>query len=412
MVELGTFPRIDSLPPYVLAEVTREKQKYRHDQLDIIDFGMGIPDGPTPQIVVDKLKTAVDDKRNHRYSQSIGIPMLRVEIAKRYQARYGVRLDPDSEAIVSIGAKDALAHLLIAVLNAGDGVATHCPSYPIHMQGVVFAGGVPFLLEMPSPDEFLNRLHDLYRMLACKPRMILISFPHNPTTQCVELDFFKEIVRLAHQHGTMVVHDFAYADLGFDGYQPPSMLQVPGAKEVGVEIFSLSKSFNMSGWRVGFCIGNLRMVEALRKIKSYLDYGVFQPIQIASIIAMRHCEEDTRRICATYQRRRDVLVEGLNSIGWPVDKPRGTMFVWAPIPESFQNMGSLQFSKLLLEKALVAVSPGVGFGPFGEGYVRFALIENFHRTRQALHNLKTTFRGWESPHPRRRRKQAAIAVST
>jgi alanine-synthesizing transaminase len=270
------------------------------------------------------------------------------------------------------------------------------PCYPIHQYGVIMAEGHACTLPMPDPASFLDRLEDLYHKNSRPPSMILISFPHNPTTQCVELDFFKEIVRLAAHHGTMVVHDFAYADLGFDGYEPPSILQVEGAKEVAVEIFSMSKSFNMAGWRVGFCLGNARMIAALARIKSYLDYGVFQPIQIASIIALREGEEDTGKIRAVYQKRRDVLIQGLTRAGWPVEAPKGTMFVWAPLPERFREMGSLEFSKMLLEKALVAVSPGIGFGPLGEGHVRFALIENPQRTRQATSAIKRMMQSAES----------------
>ena len=319
---------------------------------------------------------------------SRGIPQLRLEIVKHYQARYGVALDPEAEAIVTIGAKDALAHLLFAVIGPDDAVVSPNPAYPIHQYGVIMAEGHACMLPMPDPATFLNGLEHLYNTSSRKPKMILISFPHNPTTQCVDLQFFREIIRMAAHHGTMVVHDFAYADIGFDGYKAPSILEVEGAKDVAVEIFSMSKSYNMAGWRVGFCVGNARMIAALGRIKSYLDYGVFQPVQIASIIALRECADDTRKICATYQKRRDVLVDGLNRAGWLVEKPRGSMFVWAPLPEPYRAAGSLEFSKLLLEKALVAVSPGVGFGPLGEGHVRFALIENPHRTRQATAAIK------------------------
>jgi alanine-synthesizing transaminase len=377
------FYRIGKLPPYVFAVINEMKAKARAAQLDVVDFGMGNPDGSTPRAVVSKLVEAARNARNHRYSVSRGIQKLREEIVKRYHTNYGVTLDPDREAIVTIGAKDALAHLLFAVIGPGDAVVSPNPCYPIHQYGVIMAEGHACMLPMPDPASFLNSLEDLYRKSSRKPRMILISFPHNPTTQCVDLDFFREIVRMAAHHGTMVVHDFAYADIGFDGYKAPSILQVDGAKEVAVEIFSMSKSYNMAGWRVGFCLGNARMIGALARIKSYLDYGVFQPVQIASIIALRECEEDTRKICAMYQKRRDVWIDGLNRAGWPVEKPRGSMFVWAPVPEPYRAAGSLEFSKLLLEKALVAVSPGVGFGPMGEGFVRFALIENPHRTRQA-----------------------------
>ena len=376
------FYRIQKLPPYVFAVINEMRAKARAAQIDVIDLGMGNPDGATPRVVVNKLVEAARNARNHRYSQSRGIPRLREEIVKRYQLNYGVALDPDKEAIVTIGAKDALAHLLFAVVGPGDVVASPNPAYPIHQYGVIMAEGQACMLPMPDAPTFLGRLEDLYRG-GVKPKLLLISFPHNPTTTCVDLEFMREIVRLARQHGTLVVHDFAYADLGFDGYRPPSILQVEGAKEVAVEIFSMSKSYNMAGWRVGFCLGNARVIAALARIKSYLDYGVFQPIQIASIIALRECEEEPAKICAAYQKRRDALVDGLKRAGWPVEKPRGTMFLWAPLPERFRAMGSLEFSKLLLEKALVAVSPGIGFGPLGEGYVRFALVENEQRIRQA-----------------------------
>ncbi|MBS1214644.1 MAG: aminotransferase [Proteobacteria bacterium] len=382
------FYRINKLPPYVLAVVTEMKARLRAAQLDVVDFGMGNPDGATPRPVVSKLVEAARNPRNHRYSLSRGVPHLREEIVKRYKKYYDVDLDPNSEAIVTIGAKDAVSHLLFAVIGPGDEVVSPNPCYPIHQYGVIMAEGQACTMPMPDPASFLNRLEDHYRTAAKKPRMILISFPHNPTTQCVDLDFFKEIIRLASHHGTMVVHDFAYSDLGFDGYVPPSILQVDGAKEVAIEIYSMSKSFNMAGWRVGFCLGNRKMIAALARIKSYLDYGVFQPIQIASIVALRECEEDTRKICAVYQKRRDVLIQGLHRAGWMVEPPRATMFVWAPIPEQFRALGSVEFSKLLLERALTAVSPGLGFGPLGEGFVRFALIENEHRTKQATASIR------------------------
>src|ERR1017187_8165488 len=381
------FYRIQKLPPYVFAVINEMRAKARAAQIDVIDLGMGNPDGATPRVIVNKLVEAARNARNHRYSQSRGIPKLREAIARRYQANYGVDLDPDKEAIVAIGAKDALAHLLFATVGPGDVVASPNPAYPIHQYGVIMAEGHACMLPMPDANTFLNRLEDVYRTASPKPKLLLISFPHNPTTTCVDLDFMREIVRLAREHGTLIVHDFAYADLGFDGYTPPSILQVEGAKEVAVEIFSMSKSYNMAGWRVGFCLGNRKMIAALARIKSYLDYGVFQPIQIASIIALRECQEDTHKICAIYQKRRDALAHGLHRAGWPVEKPRGTMSLWAPLPERFREGGSLEFSKLLLDKALVAVSPGIGFGPLGEGYVRFALVENEHRIRQATRSI-------------------------
>ena len=377
------FYRIQKLPPYVFAVINEMRAKARAAQIDVIDLGMGNPDGATPRPIVNKLIEAARNARNHRYSQSRGIPKLREEITRRYQANYGVTLDPEQEAIVTIGAKDALAHLLFATVGPGDLVVSPNPAYPIHQYGVLMAEGHACMLPMPDAATFLNGLEDVYRRFTVKPKLLLISFPHNPTTTCVDLDYLREIVRLARHYGTLIVHDFAYADLGFDGYKPPSILQVEGAKDVAVEIFSLSKSYNMAGWRVGFCLGNPRMIAALARIKSYLDYGVFQPVQIASIIALRECEEDTRKICAVYQKRRDVLVAGLNRAGWPVESPRGSMFLWAAIPEKYRAIGSLEFSKLVLEKAAVAVSPGIGFGPLGEGHVRFALVENEHRIRQA-----------------------------
>jgi alanine-synthesizing transaminase len=383
------FYRIQKLPPYVFAVINEMRAKARAAQIDVIDLGMGNPDGSTPRVVVNKMIEAARNARNHRYSQSRGIPRLREEITTRYRLKYGVELDPEKEAIVTIGAKDALAHLLFAVIGPGDAVVSPNPAYPIHQYGVLMAEGQACMLPMPDPGTFLERLKDVYRTSTKKPKMLLISFPHNPTTTCVDLDFFREIIALAREHGTMVVHDFAYADLGFEGYRPPSILQVEGAKEVAVEIFSMSKSYNMAGWRVGYCLGNPKMIGALARIKSYLDYGVFQPIQIASIIALRECEAETAKICAMYQKRRDVLVNGLNRAGWPVEKPKGSMFLWAPLPERYRAGGSLEFAKMLLEKAQVAVSPGIGFGPLGEGHVRFALVENEQRIRQATRSIGT-----------------------
>jgi alanine-synthesizing transaminase len=372
----------------VFAAVNEMKANLRAAQCDVIDFGMGNPDGATPKAIVHKAIEAARDKRNHRYSLSRGLPNLRLEVCKRYRRNYGVELDPETEAIATIGAKDALAHLLFAVIGPGDAVASPNPAYPIHQWGVIMAEGHACVLPMPSPEEFLNRLYDLYGKNERKPKMILISFPHNPTTTCVDYDFMKAIIDLAQKHGTMVVHDFAYADIAFDGYKPPSLLEVPGAKEVAVEIFSMSKSYNMAGWRMGFCLGNAKMIKALARIKSYLDYGIFQPLQIAGIIALRECEEEVHKICEVYRKRRDVLVDGLNRAGWAVEPPKGSMFVWAPVPEPHRALGSLEFSKRLLQEALVAVSPGVGFGPLGEGHVRFALIENEHRSRQAIRSIK------------------------
>lgn len=383
------FYRISKLPPYVFAVVNEMKAKLRADQQDVVDFGMGNPDGPTPRPIVNKLIEAARNPRNHRYSVSKGIPQLRLAITERYERKWGVKLDPNTEAIATIGAKEGISHLMFAVLGPGDVVALPNPCYPIHQYGVIMAEGTPCILPLTSPDEFLNRLEHVYATELKKPKAILVSFPNNPTTHTVDLGFFKSVLDLAAKHGSMVIHDFAYADFGFDGYEPPSILQVPGATEHAVEIFSMTKSYNMAGWRMGFVLGNKKMISALGRIKSYLDYGAFQPIQIASIIALRECEEDTAKIRNIYQKRRDLIVTGLNRAGWPVEKPKGSMFLWAPIPERFKELGSLEFAKLLLEKALVAVSPGIGFGPLGEGHVRFAFIENNHRTRQAIQGIKT-----------------------
>ncbi|MCU1295375.1 MAG: aminotransferase [Bryobacterales bacterium] len=381
------FYRIKKLPPYVFAVINELKAKARAANLDIVDMGMGNPDGATPQPVVEKMIEAVRNPRNHRYSLSRGIPHLRQAIVDRYQAQYGVTLDPETEAIVTIGAKDALAHLLFAIIGPGDMVVSPNPAYPIHQYGVIMADGEACMLPMPDAGTFLQGLKDLYRTSIKKPKVILISFPHNPTTVCADLGFMTEIVELAREHGSYVIHDFAYAELGFDGYRPPSILQVPGATDVAIEIYSMTKSYNMAGWRVGFCLGNSKLISALARIKSYLDYGIFQPIQIASIIALRECTDEPRKICHVYRSRRDVLVEGLNRAGWPVESPKASMFLWAKIPEPFAGMGSLDFAKMLMSEALVAVSPGIGFGPMGEGFVRFSLIENNHRTRQACKNI-------------------------
>ncbi len=381
------FYRIKKLPPYVFAVINEMRDKARAAGIDIIDMGMGNPDGATPAPVVDKLIEAARNPANHRYSVSRGIPRLRDAIVARYKNQYGVSLDPEAEAIVTIGAKDALAHLLFAIIGPGDVVVSPNPAYPIHQYGVIMAEGEACMLPMPDPATFLQELKDLYRSAAKPPKVILISFPHNPTTVCVDLDFMREIVALARQHGTYIVHDFAYAELGFDGYRPPSILQVEGASDHAVEIYSMTKSYNMAGWRVGFCLGNRRLIAALARIKSYLDYGIFQPIQIASIIALRDCQDAPGKICGVYQERRDVLVEGLNRAGWRVEPPKASMFLWAPLPEPFAGMGSLEFAKLLMKEAHTAVSPGIGFGPMGEGFVRFSLIENNARIRQATRSI-------------------------
>jgi alanine-synthesizing transaminase len=386
---MDDFYRIKRLPPYVFAVVNDLKTKARARGEDIIDLGMGNPDLGTPKHIVAKLVEAAQNPKNHRYSASRGITRLRIAMTKWYRDRYGVELDPDAETIATIGAKEGLAHLALAVLQPGDGVLVPNPTYPIHAYSVVIADGQLCSVPLTPDGDFFGRLEEAAKLAWPKPKMLILSFPHNPTTMCVDRDFFVRVVDFAREHRMMVVHDFAYADFAFDGYQPPSFLSVPGAKDVGVEIFSLSKSYNMPGWRMGFVCGNASMIHALQRIKSYLDYGAFQPIQIASIIALEGDQKVVSDIVEVHRRRRDLLVNGLNKIGWSVPKPKGTMFVWAPIPDAFRPLGSLEFSKLLIQEAKVAVSPGIGFGEYGEGYVRFALVENEHRTRQALRGLKT-----------------------
>ena len=382
------FKRIKRLPPYVFSIVNELKVKARARGEDIIDFGMGNPDLATPDHIVDKLVEAVRNPRNHRYSASRGITKLRHAICDWYRRRYAVELDPDTEAIATIGAKEGLSHLALAIADAGDVALVPNPSYPIHPYSVIIAGGDVRHVRLGPGEDFLANLMSAYRECWPAPKLLILSFPHNPTTAVVDLEFFGKIVAFAQDHGLIVIHDFAYADLVFDGYQAPSFLQVPGAKEIGVEFFTLSKSYNMPGWRVGFAVGNRRIIGALTRIKSYLDYGMFQPVQIASIIALNGPQDCVGGIVETYRSRRDVLCEGLTRVGWKVDKPRATMFVWARIPDQHRMMGSLEFSKFLLDRAKVAVSPGIGFGQYGDEYVRFALVENEHRTRQAVQGIK------------------------
>ena len=382
------FYRIKRLPPYVFAQVQSLKLEARQRGEDIIDFGMGNPDQPTPPHIVEKMIEAARKGKNHRYSASRGITKLRHAICGWYKRNYDVDLDPETEAIVTIGSKEGLAHLALAMIGPGDVVLTPTPTYPIHMYSFIIAGGEVRGIELRQDSDFFEDLTRVYRQTFPRPKILVINFPHNPTTAVVNPDFFRKIVAFAKEHNVIVIHDLAYADLVFDGYKAPSFLQVPGAKEIGVEFYTLSKAYNMPGWRVGFCVGNREVVGALTKIKSYLDYGIFQPLQIGGIIALRDCEDEPHKICEVYRKRRDVLVGGLNKIGWSVAKPKGTMFVWAPIPEAFRKLGSLEFSKLLIQEAGVAVSPGLGFGEYGEGYVRFALVENEQRIRQALRGLK------------------------
>jgi len=386
------FPRIKRLPPYVFNIVNQLKAAARARGEDIIDFGMGNPDQPTPQHIVDKLVEVAQRPDTHRYSLSRGIPRLRRAICNWYKHRFDVGLDPESEAIVTIGSKEGLAHLALATVGPGDAVLVPNPAYPIHPYGFIIAGAdirhVPLVPGIDFFEELVKAIKDSWP----RPKMLVLNFPGNPTTQCVELEFFEKVVEIAREHKIWVVHDLAYADIVFDGYQAPSILQVAGAKEVAVEFFSLSKSYNMPGWRVGFMCGNPKLVAALARMKSYLDYGMFTPIQVAAIAALEGPQDCVAEIRERYRSRRDVLCDGLNSIGWEVEKPRGTMFVWAPIPEQFRKLGSLEFSKLLLKEAKVAVSPGIGFGEYGDDHVRFGLIENEHRTRQAIRCIRDMFR--------------------
>ena len=381
--------RIDRLPPYVFSIVNDMKAEARRRGEDIIDLGMGNPDLPTPQPIVDKLMQAVQNDRNHRYSASRGITKLRLALSNWYDRRFDVAVDPEREALVSIGAKEGLAHLMWVLLRSGDTALVPEPSYPIHQFSCIFAGAevnsVP--LSHDTADFFAD-LTQAYERTWPRPRVVLVSFPHNPTGHCVDLDFFERLVSFARENDVLVVHDFAYAEIVFDGYKPPSILQVPGAKDVAVEFVSLSKSHSMSGWRLGFAAGNAEVIAGLQRLKSYLDYGVFQPIQIAAITALNDCDDTPPQVAGVYQSRRNVLCDGLDRVGWHVHKPRGTMFVWAPIPEPFRELGSLEFSKLLLTQAKVAVSPGVGFGQRGEDFVRFALVENEARIRQAVRGIR------------------------
>jgi len=382
---------MERLPPYVFASVNAKKMAARHAGEDIIDLGMGNPDQGTPAHIIDKLVEAARNPRNHRYSASRGIPNLRLAISRWYQRRYGVEIDPELEAIATMGAKEGISHLTLAMVGPGDTVLVPDPTYPIHNYAVIIAGGTVAHVPQQPGQDFFESLLAVYEQHDPKPRTMMLCFPANPTTAVVELDFFERVVAFAQEHEIRVMHDLAYADLCFDGYQAPSFLQVPGAKEVGVEFVSLSKSYNMPGWRVGFCVGNKEMVGTLTRIKSYLDYGMFQPIQIASIIALNECDDEPPKIRALYEQRRDCLCDGLNRIGWALEPPKATMFVWAPIPEPYAEMGSVAFSEMLIDRCKVAVAPGLGFGRGGDGFVRFALVENEHRTRQAIQGLRKIF---------------------
>lgn len=382
------FGRIKRIPPYVFNIVNEMKSQARRAGEDIIDLGMGNPDLPTPAPIVDKIIEAVKNPRNHRYSLSRGIPNLRAAICNWYKRRYNVDLDPETEAVVTIGAKEGLSHLILATIERGEMVLVPNPTYPIHAYSAIIAGGDVKGIPLYSVEQFFEEIQHSIKGIWPLPKMLIISFPHNPTTAVVDLEFFKKIVQFAEENDILVVHDLAYADLVFDGYTAPSILQVSGAKSRCVELFSLSKSYSMPGWRVGFVVGNKDMVNALVRLKSYFDYGMFQPIQIASIIALNECDKEVKKIAETYRSRRDTLIDGLQRAGWYIPKPKGTMFVWARIPDEFQKMGSLEFSKMLLREGKVAVSPGIGFGEFGEGFVRFALVENEHRISQAVRGIK------------------------
>jgi alanine-synthesizing transaminase len=386
------FQRINRLPTYVFNVVTELKSQARARGEDIIDFGMGNPDGPTPQHIVDKLREASIRPDTHRYSLSRGIPRLRRAIAHWYKTRFGVDLDPETETIVTIGSKEGLAHLALATVGPGDAVLVPNPAYPIHPYSIVIAGADVRHVPLREGVDFFAELERAIKNSFPKPKMLIINFPGNPTTQCVDLEFYERVVQTAREHEIWVVNDIAYAEIAFDGYKCPSILQVPGAKDVAVEFYTLSKTYNMPGWRVGFMCGNKVLVNALARMKSYLDYGMFTPIQVAAILALEGDQSCVAEICETYRERRDVLCEGLNSIGWHVEKPKATMFVWAPIPEAYRAIGSLEFAKKLLIDAKVAVSPGIGFGEYGDDHVRFSLIENPHRTRQAVRGIRNMFR--------------------
>ena len=386
------FPRIKRLPPYVFNITGELKMAARRRGEDIIDMSMGNPDGPTPQHIVEKLIEAVRRPDTHGYSVSKGIVRLRRAITNWYQTRYGVNFDPDSEAIVTIGSKEGLAHLMLATLDRGDTVLVPNPSYPIHIYGAIIAGADIRSVRMTPGVDFFAELERAIRESLPKPKMIVIGFPSNPTAQCVDLDFHERVVALARQHGIYVVHDLAYADITFDGYNAPSIMQVPGAREVAVEFFTMSKSYNMAGWRIGFMVGNKDLVSALARIKSYHDYGTFTPVQVAAIAALEGPQECVEQIRREYQKRRDVLARGLHEAGWMVEVPKASMYIWAEIPPAYKAMGSLEFAKKVLEQAKVAVSPGIGFGDYGDDHVRFALIENEHRTRQAIRGIKEMFR--------------------
>ncbi len=383
------FLNAEKLPPYIFGEINSLKHISRIAGEDIIDFGMGNPDQSTPSAIVDKLIETVKNPTTHRYSQSAGLPKLRLAIKNWYKRRYGVDIDHNTEVVTCMGSKEGIAHLSLATLSSRDNVLVQSPTYPIHSYGVIIAGANLCSITLGEDlDKFINQIETSIKSISPKPKMLIINFPSNPTTVSVNIDFFEQIVKIAKKHDVWIVHDLAYADIVFDGYRAPSILEVAGSKDIAVEFFTLSKSYNMPGWRVGFCVGNQQLVKALTKIKSYLDYGTFTPIQVAAIKAINDCDSNVKSISNLYESRRNELCDGLNRIGWSVDKPKATMFLWAKIPDKFQNLGSLEFSKLLVKHAKVAVSPGAGFGIDGDKYVRFALIENEHRIKQAIRGIK------------------------
>jgi alanine-synthesizing transaminase len=384
------FSRIERLPRYVFEEINQLKIQARHDGKDIIDFGMGNPDQATPDFIVNKLTETVNKKETHRYSQSKGIPRLRKAISDWYDRKYNVSIDPENEAIVTMGSKEGLGHLALATMDKGDVILVPNPSYPIHPFGFIIAGADIRHVPIGPGIDFFNQLEEAIANTFPKPRMLVLNFPSNPTTECVDIGFFEQVVEIAKKNEIWVIHDLAYADLCFDDYKAPSFLEVKGAKDIGVEFFTLSKSYNMPGWRVGFCCGNKDLIGALSRVKSYYDYGLFTPIQVASIVALNEGDQEVNKIRDMYKERRDVLCDGLNKIGWEVEKPKATMFVWAKIPEKFK-MKSVEFSKLLLNECDVAVSPGIGFGQYGDSYVRFSLIENRQRINQAVKGIKKIF---------------------
>lgn len=390
---INVATRVKRLPPYLFGRLNALKYEKRRKGIDIIDLGMGNPNDPTPKPIIDKLCEAVQDPRNHRYSVSaIGIFNLRREVAKYYQRQWGVELDPETEVVCTIGSKEGFSHLCLGLLESGDTALVPNPAFPIHIHSVAIAGANVISVPLVEPKELLISFEDVARNIFPRPKVLIINYPHNPTAATVDLDFFESVVAFAKKYNIIVVHDFAYSGIVFDGYKAPSFLQAKGAKEVGVEFNTMSKTFNMAGWRLGFCVGNRQIVEALAKVKGYYDYGIFQPVQIASIIALRHCQEYAEKQAKIYQSRRDILCDGLNRIGWNVEKPRASMFVWAPVPERFRSMGSFEFAMKLINEAAVAVAPGSAFGENGEGYLRLAIVENELRLKQAVRQIDRALR--------------------